>query len=207
MKHLTLPFFAVRSFAKGSLKNPFSFGSILLRFTGTRRLRFAMMLPVLLFSVLNAKAQTNVVTQHNDIARTGQNLNETILTPANVNSNTFGKLFSYSIDGQAYAQPLYVAGVRMGSGTVQAGTTHNVVFVATEHDSVYAFDADSNGGSNASPLWKITLLDTAHGAAYGATTVPYGDLNTTDINPEVGITSTPVIDSTTNTIYVVGATH
>jgi hypothetical protein len=165
-----------------------------------------MMLSVLLFLVLGAQAQTNVVTQHNDISRTGQNNNETILTPSNVNSNTFGKLFSYQIDSQAYAQPLYVAGVTMGSGTVQAGTTHNVVFVATEHDSVYAFDADSNGASNASPLWKITLLDSAHGAGSGATTVPSGDLGTDDIDPEIGITATPVIDTNTNTIYVVGKT-
>ncbi|HTC67135.1 MAG TPA: chitobiase/beta-hexosaminidase C-terminal domain-containing protein [Candidatus Acidoferrum sp.] len=174
--------------------------------TATWRLRFAIALSALFFLILGAQGQTNVVTQHNDIARTGQNLNETILTPANVNSNTFGKLFSYAIDGQAYAQPLYVAGVTMGPGTVQAGTTHNVVFVATAHDSVYAFDADSNGGSNASPLWKITLLDSAHGAALGATTVPDGDIGTDDINPEIGITATPVIDTNTNTLYVVGKT-
>src|SRR6202011_324354 len=195
------------SFAKGLVKNLFSMRSILLKPTAGWRLRFAMMLPVLLYLVLGAQAQTNVVTQHNDISRTGQNLNETILTPANVNSNTFGKLFSYPIDGQAYAQPLYVAGVAMGSGTAQAGTTHNVVFVATQHDSVYAFDADSNNGSNASPLWKISLLDSAHGAASGATTVPNGDVGTDDINPEIGITATPVIDPSTNTLYVVGKTR
>lgn len=161
---------------------------------------------MLLSCVAGVQAQTSVTTQHNDIGRTGQNRNETILTPANVNTSGFGKLFSYSIDGQAYAQPLYVPGVTMGAGTLQAGTKHNVVFIATEHDSVYAFDADSNGGSNASPLWKITLLDSAHGAASGATTVPNGDLSTGDINPEVGITGTPVIDTSSNTMYVVGKT-
>src|ERR1700675_91955 len=128
MKYLAISPFAIRFFAKGSAKNLFGMHSILLKPTAGWRLRFAMIVPVLLFLVLGVQAQTNVVTQHNDISRTGQNNNETILTPANVNSNTFGKLFSYSIDGQAYAQPLYVAGVRMGSGTMQAGTTHNVVF-------------------------------------------------------------------------------
>ena len=206
MKQLAVFLFANRSFASGSVKNLFSLRPVLLKSTATWRLRFAIALSALSFLILGAQGQTNVVTQHNDIARTGQNLNETILTPANVNSNTFGKLFSYAIDGQAYAQPLYVAGVTMGPGTVQAGTTHNVVFVATAHDSVYAFDADSNGGSNASPLWKITLLDSAHGAALGATTVPDGDVGTDDINPEIGITATPVIDTNTNTLYVVGKT-
>src|SRR6202030_196878 len=132
--------------------------------------------------------------------------NETILTPANVGSTTFGKLFSYPVDGWIYAQPLYVPGLTMGAGTPQSGTTHNVIFIATEHDSVYAFDADSNAGADANPLWQVTLLDAAHGAASGATTVPSGDVSTGDIVPEIGITGTPVIDTATNTLYVVGKT-
>lgn len=85
-----------------------------------------------------------MTTYHNDNFRSGLNLNETTLTPANVNAASFGKLFTYPVDGQVYAQPLYVPGLAIaGKGT------HNVVFVATENDSVYAFDADSNTGPTA----------------------------------------------------------
>jgi len=182
------------------------------RVNGTLRMS-AVVCALVLLSALCAMAQTNVVTQHYDNARTGLNANETILTPANVNMTTnpngFGKLFSYPVDGWIYAQPLYLPGLTMGAGTPQAGTTHNVLFIATEHDSVYAFDADSNAGANANPLWHITLLDVAHGAPpppSSATTVPSGDVSTGDIVPEIGITGTPVIDPVTNTMYVVGKT-
>src|SRR5215469_3297865 len=153
-----------------------------------------------LWFVPAAHAQTTVTTQHNDISRTGANPNETILTPANVNINGFGKLFSYPVDGYIYAQPLYMSGVTMGAGTAQAGTTHNVVFVATEHDTVYAFDADNDLGVNANPLWQVSLIGS------GESTVPFGDVSCSDIIPEIGITSTPVIDPATNTIYVVAKT-
>jgi hypothetical protein len=165
----------------------------------------ALSLPALFLFGWSAMAQISVLTQHYDIGRTGSNTNETILTPGNVNVTEFGKRFSYSVDGYVYAQPLYVPGVTMGAGTPQAGTKHNVVFVATENDSVYAFDADSNSAGNASPLWRITLLDTAHGANPGARVMHSTDIsNQTDIVPVIGITSTPVIDPTTGRLYVVG---
>jgi hypothetical protein len=152
-----------------------------------------------------ANAQTatpvNVPTWRYDNTHSGSNTQETLLTPANVNNSTFGKLFSRSVDGYVYAQPLYVSGLMM-----QDGLVHNVLFVATQHDSVYAFDADTNGGTNALPLWQASMLSTAYGAAAGATTVPNSDLGTSDVVPEIGITSTPVIDLATQTMYLVAAT-
>jgi len=157
------------------------------------------LMTIALFGSSAASAQVNVTTYHNDIGRTGQNLSETTLNLSNVNPTLFGKLFSQPVDGLVYAQPLYLSGVTIG------GATHNVVYVATEHDSVYAFDADSNGGIDANPLWKASMLTTAHGAAAGATTVS-SNIVSTDITPEVGITGTPVIDPSTGTLYVVGKT-
>ena len=142
-----------------------------------------------------------VPTWRYDVRHVGANTQETALTPANVNVNTFGKLFSLTVDGSVYAQPLYVPALTMRDGLV-----HNVLFVATEHDSIYAFDADLNGGVNIHPIWKISLLDAAHGAGPGATTVLYTDTGSPDIAPEIGITSTPVIQPSTNTMYVVGKT-
>ena len=143
---------------------------------------------------------TNVLTQHNDIGRTGQNTTESILTQSNVNTASFGKLFNLPVDGNVYTQPLYLSSVTIG------GTSHRVVFVATEHDSVYAFDA-----STGTQLWMATLLDVAHGAAPGAIPEPASDMGCYDISelggtPEYGITGTGVIDSATGTLYVVSKT-
>jgi hypothetical protein len=164
--------------------------------TGNAISAFFLLLLTCLAATLQAQ---NVTTWRYDNTHQGQNTQETILTPTNVNTNTFGKLFSYSVDGNVYAQPLYISGLTIN------GATHNVIFIADEHDSVYAFDADTNGGSNSAPLWQASMLSTAHGAASGATTVPSSDVQsgTGDIHPEIGITATPVIDASTQTIFLV----
>jgi hypothetical protein len=167
----------------------------------TLNIRFVIFAFLLCLVPGSLSAQVSVLTQRGDISRSGVNASETVLTPANVNATQFGLLFSYAIDGYAYAQPLYMPGVTIN------GVTHNVVFIATEHDSVFAFDADSDAGANAAPLWQITLLDAAHGAAPGASTVPNEDTDSGDLTPEIGITSTPVIDPSSGTIYVEGKTN
>jgi uncharacterized protein (TIGR03437 family) len=139
--------------------------------------------------------RVSVPTYHNDLARTGQNLNETLLTPASVSSGRFGRLFAYAVDGQVYAQPLYIPGVAIpGQGI------HNVIFVATEHDSVYAFDADNR---LAAPLWHVSFINPAQ----GLTTASAADLACGSIKPEIGITGTPVIDPASGTLYVVAMTE
>src|SRR5690349_18153237 len=130
-----------------------------------------------------APANSAVTTYRNDNARTGQYPNETALTTANVNVSQFGKRVSYPVDGQLYAQPLYVPNLTIG------GSVHNVVFAATENDSVYAFDADAT--SAGAPLWRTSLLPG------GATAVPSSVSGCGDLTPIIGITGTPVIDPTT----------
>lgn len=149
-----------------------------------------------LAALLTLQAQVNVTTHHNDNARDGQNLNETILAPGNVNSTQFGQLFVQPVDGYSYTQPLYVSNLSI------AGVTHNVVYAATENDSVFAFDADNNTGANASPLWQVSFIN----PAAGITTLSNVDVNCTDIDGQIGITGTPVIDLSSNTFYVVAAT-
>jgi hypothetical protein len=157
--------------------------------------KFQILTAVVLTSLaIRASGQVQVVTQHNDNARTGQNLQESALNPSNVNVGAFGKLWSYSVDGDVYGQPLYVPTVAIpGKGT------HNVLYVVTEHDSVYALDADRN----ALPLWQTSFIDPSN----GITTVSDIDVNCVgSIDPEIGVTSTSVIDTSTNTIYVLAAT-
>jgi hypothetical protein len=141
-----------------------------------------------------------VYTYHDDAARDGANTHEYALTPATVSTATFGKLFSCSVDGAIYAQPLWVANVTIG------GARHNVVFVATAHDGLFAFDADT---SPCQALWQVNLIDANHGATAGEVPVPNGPtgykvgVGYGNISPEVGVIGTPVIDPGSGTLYVV----
>ena len=145
---------------------------------------------LLLASLLVASLDAQIITSQYDNARIGANIHETILNPRNVDVKRFGRVFRLSVDGDIYAQPLYLPSLAIpGKGT------HDVVFVATEHDSVYAFDA---AGAPKEPLWKVNFTDVAK----GITTLSMESVHCPFLNPEVGITSTPVIDAQSGTLYV-----
>jgi hypothetical protein len=160
------------------------------------------------FITLGVTDLGGVFTYRNDTARDGVNAQEYALTPGgggtvtNVGTGTFGKLFSCVADGAVYAQPLWAANLTIN------GAVHNVVFVATAHDSLFAFDADANPCVQ---LWGVSLIDTNHGANAGELTVPSGPAGTGnlvgagngDITPETGVIGTPVMDPSSGTLYVV----
>ena len=155
----------------------------------------------LAFASRPAAAQVGVLTYHNNNQRTGLNPNETILNLTNVNATSFGKLFSYAVDGYVYAQPLYVPNLN-----IQGKGVHNVCFIATESNTVYAFDADSAGAAGGL-LWKTNLGPPAVTTIAGVFTnknfgTRYNNNAYTDIVPRVGITGTPVIDLNSGTLYV-----
>src|SRR5216683_8335305 len=162
-------------------------GRTMLMWPGPAKARTALAICVAVLSASSIYGQTGVLTWHNDNARTGQNLQETILTPANVNASTFQKLFVIGVDGKVDAQPLYVPSVTISGGI------HNVLFVSTEHDSAFAFDADTG-----TQLWRVSLL--------GANETTSDDRGCSQVTPEIGVTSTPAIDPKSGphgTIYVV----
>ena len=141
-----------------------------------------------------------VFTYHNDPARDGVNSKEYALTSSTVNTASFGKLFACPVDGAVYGQPLWVKALSIEGGV------HNVIFVATQNDSAYAFDADA---SPCHTYWHVDLLDTLHGGTADEKPVNWDDVGNCfgDVYPQVGVTSTPVIDATTETIYLVSASE
>jgi hypothetical protein len=147
-------------------------------------------------SIVAVTNLAGVYTYHNDLERDGANTQEYALTPANVNKTQFGRLFSCRADGAVYAQPLWMANLTVGRAT------HNVLFVATAHDSLFAYDADANPCAT---LWQVSLIDGAHGGMTGETVVPWASVGSGngDIQPEVGVIGTPVIDPVAGILYVV----
>jgi len=156
------------------------------------RPRHILISATVLLAGVAPQAPLPVTTSQYGFARTGANLDEFLLTPRSVNAAHFGKVGVFAVDGPIYAQPLFLPAVTMpGKGPT------DIVLVATEHDSVYAFDAQ---GGNSAPLWHVSFL------GQGVTPVPARDLECPLISPEVGITATPVIDSKTGTLYVLART-
>jgi hypothetical protein len=137
-----------------------------------------------------AAANTAVTTYKEDNSRSGNHATETTLNTSNVNQNSFGKRVSYPLDGQSYTQPLYLPNITIGSAT------HNIVYVTTEHDSVYAFDADQTNAT--APLWHVNFLNPPSVVSPSNT-----DVTCNDMVPEDGLSGTPVIDKSTGTLYVV----
>jgi hypothetical protein len=159
----------------------------------TATLALALLLPA------SAFAQVNVTTHHNDSARTGANLAETFLTTTNVNLSEFGKLFERAVDDEIYVQPLYVEGVNI------SGVIRNVVYVATNNDSVYAFDADDPTAS--APLWRVNYTNPAAGVVpVSRTDVGQACGTYVDFAANIGIAATPVIDPVAQTMYFVTRT-
>ena len=153
-----------------------------------------LMLAVFVLNPSSGWSQVQVVTEHNDVSRSGANLNETLLTPAKVNFNLFGKLFTDAVDGYIVGQPLYLSGLKFPNGS-----THNVVYVTTQHDSVFAFDADSPQA----PLWTVSFIN----PSAGITSVPIADFGCSGTGySEIGIMGTPVIDPVAGTLFVVAKT-
>jgi hypothetical protein len=150
-----------------------------------------VVIAALLFVAPAVIAQTSVWTQHNDNLRTGANLTETTLTPANVNGAQFGMLFKHVLDDQLYTQPLVVPHVMIGGGA------HDVVYVTTVNNSVYAFDA--RDATNSQPFWHVNF-----GTPASLDSAPFGCL---DINGKMGIIGTPVIDVARQVLYVVALTQ
>ena len=156
--------------------------------------RFILLLLYMMIGIQPASHAQVLTAQYNNF-RTGADLHETVLKPSNVNTRDFGKLFSRTVDGDVFTQPLYVPSLAI-SGVGK----RNVVFVATEHDSVYAFDVN---GTRDVPLWKTSFVDPQR----GITTLSEHDVFCPFITPEVGITPTPVIDAATRTMYVLARTN
>ncbi|HEX3134387.1 MAG TPA: hypothetical protein VHX44_12485, partial [Planctomycetota bacterium] len=153
---------------------------------------FALLFTIMALTMPVAAPAVDILTQHNDINRTGATITETILNTTNVNQNQFGRVFRMQVNGQVYAQPLYVSSLNLGGQGI-----HDVVIIATENNYIYCFDAANPGAGNGTIYWSRSL----------GTAADNGNGGCGDLTPRVGITSTPVIDKTAGTVYLVSKTN